>query len=74
MEFSSKTTLPLTSPCCLLAGVKGHNTATMILMELWTALANIWQVISVELYQKLIESIPRRVTAFIKARGGSTCQ
>ncbi|GFV63850.1 transposable element Tcb2 transposase [Trichonephila clavipes] len=37
--------------------VKGHRTAPTNLTELWTALANIWQVIPIELFQKLVESI-----------------
>ncbi|GFW68651.1 transposable element Tcb2 transposase [Trichonephila clavipes] len=53
-------------------GVKGHHTALTNLTELWTALANIWQVIPVEHFQKLVESVPRRVAAIIKARGGLT--
>ncbi|GFU52395.1 hypothetical protein TNCV_3959091 [Trichonephila clavipes] len=34
---------------------------------------NIWQVIPVERFQKLVESLPRHVAAVIKARGDSTC-
>ncbi|GFW79479.1 transposable element Tc3 transposase [Trichonephila clavipes] len=52
--------------------MKGHHTASTSLTELWTTLANIWQVIPVERFQKLVESMPRRVAAVIKARGGST--
>ncbi|GFW23865.1 transposable element Tcb2 transposase [Trichonephila clavipes] len=52
--------------------VKDHHTAPTNLTELWTALANIWQVNPVERFQKLVESIPRRVAAVIKARGGPT--
>ncbi|GFW15297.1 hypothetical protein TNCV_3740011 [Trichonephila clavipes] len=37
----------------------------MNLTELWTALANIWQVIPVESFQKLVVSMPRRVVAVI---------
>ncbi|GFX71335.1 transposable element Tcb2 transposase [Trichonephila clavipes] len=54
-------------------GVKGHRTAPTNLTELWTALANIWQVILVESFQKLVEYMPRRVVAAIKVRGSSTC-
>ncbi|GFU34155.1 transposable element Tcb2 transposase [Trichonephila clavipes] len=53
-------------------GVKGYHTAPTNLTELWTALANIWLIIPVELFQKLFESMPRRVAAVIKARGGPT--
>ncbi|GFV82720.1 hypothetical protein TNCV_4146881 [Trichonephila clavipes] len=44
----------------------------MNLTELGTTLINIWQVIPVELFQKLVESMPSRVAAIIKVRGGST--
>ncbi|GFU46225.1 hypothetical protein TNCV_2155581 [Trichonephila clavipes] len=36
-------------------------------------LANIRQIISVERFQTLVESMPRRVVAIIKARRGPTC-
>ncbi|GFV38997.1 juvenile hormone acid O-methyltransferase [Trichonephila clavipes] len=47
-------------------GVKGHHTAPTKLTGLWTALANICQVIPMERFQKLVESMPRRVAAAIK--------
>ncbi|GFX76970.1 hypothetical protein TNCV_2258331 [Trichonephila clavipes] len=50
----------------------GHHTAPMNRTELWTSLANIWQFIPVEHFQKLVESIPRRVAAVMKARAGQT--
>ncbi|GFX94503.1 transposable element Tcb2 transposase [Trichonephila clavipes] len=53
-------------------GVKGHQTAPTSLTELWTTSANIWQVVPVERFQKLIEPKPRRVAAVIKAKGDST--
>ncbi|GFX68327.1 hypothetical protein TNCV_2817021 [Trichonephila clavipes] len=53
-------------------GEKGHPTASTNLTQLWTALANIWQVIPVERFQKLVESMPRHVVAVIKASGGPT--
>ncbi|GFT99496.1 uncharacterized protein TNCV_3239431 [Trichonephila clavipes] len=53
-------------------GVKGHPTASTNLTELRIALANIWQVIPVERFQKLVESTPRRVAAVFKARGSTT--
>ncbi|GFU44449.1 DDE_3 domain-containing protein [Trichonephila clavipes] len=37
-------------------GVKDHHTAPTYLTELWTALANIWQVILVERFQELVAS------------------
>ncbi|GFT25015.1 transmembrane channel-like protein 3 [Trichonephila clavipes] len=49
-------------------GVKGYQTSPTNHTELWTALANIWQVIPVKRFQKLVEYMPRRVTAVIKAR------
>ncbi|GFX89678.1 transposable element Tcb2 transposase [Trichonephila clavipes] len=48
-------------------GVKDHHTAPTNLIELWTTLDNIQQVIPVELFQKLVESTSRRVEAVIKA-------
>ncbi|GFW41694.1 transposable element Tcb2 transposase [Trichonephila clavipes] len=53
-------------------GVKGCHTAPTNLTELRAALANIWQVIAVERFQKLVESMPHRVTAVIKVREGPT--
>ncbi|GFU48609.1 transposable element Tc1 transposase [Trichonephila clavipes] len=47
-------------------GMKGLHTASTNLTELLTALANIWQVIPVQRFQKLVESMPRRVTAVVK--------
>ncbi|GFU94204.1 hypothetical protein TNCV_1302541 [Trichonephila clavipes] len=38
----------------------------MNLSELWIVLANTWQVIPVERFQKLVESMPRRVATIIK--------
>ncbi|GFV71946.1 transposable element Tcb2 transposase [Trichonephila clavipes] len=51
-------------------GVKGHHTSPTNLSELWTVLANIWQVIPMERFNKLVETMPHRVAAVIKARGG----
>ncbi|GFU67608.1 hypothetical protein TNCV_1643571 [Trichonephila clavipes] len=67
MELSSKTTVPFISH-----GVKGHRTTPKSLTELWTALANIWKVTPVERFQKHVESMPRRLAAVMKARGGPT--
>ncbi|GFS47596.1 hypothetical protein TNCV_3133841 [Trichonephila clavipes] len=41
--------------------MKDHHTASINLTELWTALANNRQVIRMEHFQKLVESIPRHV-------------
>ncbi|GFU14505.1 transposable element Tcb2 transposase [Trichonephila clavipes] len=51
---------------CYPHGMEGHPPAPTKLTELWTALANIWEVIPVERFQKLVESMPRRVAAVIK--------
>ncbi|GFW19197.1 transposable element Tcb2 transposase [Trichonephila clavipes] len=48
--------------------VKGHHKQPTDLTELWIALANIWLVISVERFQKYVESLPRRVAGVIKAQ------
>ncbi|GFV29400.1 transposable element Tcb2 transposase [Trichonephila clavipes] len=48
--------------------VKGHHTAPTNLIELWTALANIWLFIPEERFQKLTVSMPRSVSSVIKAR------
>jgi hypothetical protein len=39
--------------------------------ELWRRIEEEWNKISAEVYQKLIESMPRRIEAVIKAKGGS---
>ncbi|GFX81120.1 hypothetical protein TNCV_1911121 [Trichonephila clavipes] len=52
--------------------VKDHHTSATNLTELWTALANIWKVIQVERFQKLVESMPRRVADFMRTRGDPT--
>ncbi|GFU99054.1 DDE_3 domain-containing protein [Trichonephila clavipes] len=49
-------------------GVKGHQQPSTNVTELWTALAIIWQVIPVERFQKLVESISHHVATVIKAR------
>ncbi|GFU48346.1 hypothetical protein TNCV_3342391 [Trichonephila clavipes] len=46
--------------------VKGHHTSPTNLSELWTALANIWQVIPVERFKKLVGAMTYRVAAVIK--------
>ncbi|GFT08696.1 juvenile hormone acid O-methyltransferase [Trichonephila clavipes] len=53
-------------------GVKGRQTVSTKLTELWTASINIWQIIPVERFQKLVEPIPRCVAAVIKTKGGPT--
>ncbi|GFU77546.1 transposable element Tcb2 transposase [Trichonephila clavipes] len=53
-------------------GMKRPHTAPTNLTEFWTALTNIWQVIPVKRFQKLVESMSHRVAAVIKAREGQT--
>lgn len=48
-------------------GVKAHHTLT----GLCTALANVWEAMSVERFWKLCECMPRRMTGVIKAKGDS---
>ncbi|GFX48323.1 transposable element Tcb2 transposase [Trichonephila clavipes] len=48
---------------------KGHHAAPTNLTELWTALANIWQVIPEKRFQKLVEPMPHRVAAVVKLNG-----
>ncbi|GFU55636.1 transposable element Tcb2 transposase [Trichonephila clavipes] len=52
---------------CYPHGVKGHHTEPMNLTALGSALAIICQVIPVEHFQKLVESVPCREEAVIKA-------
>ena len=40
--------------------------------ELWDRLVNEWNEIAPEVCQNLIESMPRRIQAVIKAKGGYT--
>ncbi|GFV81510.1 DDE_3 domain-containing protein [Trichonephila clavipes] len=51
---------------------QGHHTGPTSLTELWTDLVNIWQVITVERFQKPVESMPHHVAAVIKATAGPT--
>ncbi|GFW31817.1 transposable element Tc1 transposase [Trichonephila clavipes] len=106
VEFPSKTTASLLSPCWLLAGwmslpdfsvinwsprspdlnpiehlwdileqfVKCHHTTPTNRTELWTVLANIWQVTPLERFQKNLLNLCRNLVAtIIKVRGGPTC-
>ncbi|GFY10908.1 transposable element Tcb2 transposase [Trichonephila clavipes] len=52
--------------------MKGRHIAPTNLTELWTDLANIWQVIPMERFHKLIEYKPGHAAAFIKASYGPT--
>src|SRR3979490_1208343 len=40
--------------------------------QIWERVAEVWNAIEPEVCQKLIESMPRRVEAVIKAKGGNT--
>jgi hypothetical protein len=40
--------------------------------ELWRRIEEEWNKISAKVYQKLIESMPRRIEAVIKAKEGYT--
>jgi len=42
------------------------------LHELQDAIQSIWANISKECFQHLVESMPRRITAVLKAKGGQT--
>ncbi|GFW73451.1 transposable element Tcb2 transposase [Trichonephila clavipes] len=52
--------------------VKCHHTAPMNCTEVWTAVTNIREIIPVEHFRKLFESILRRVAAAIKVREAPT--
>ncbi|GFW58508.1 transposable element Tcb2 transposase [Trichonephila clavipes] len=52
--------------------VKDHHTIPTNLTELWTDSANIRQIIPMERFQNLVESMTRRVATVVKARGGPT--
>ena len=41
-------------------------------MEVWERDQDEWEKIDVEICQRLIESLPKRVEAVIKAKGGYT--
>jgi len=41
-------------------------------LELWERIEEEWNKIDVLVYQNLIESMPRRMAAVIKAKGGYT--
>ena len=42
------------------------------ILELWERVQDEWEKIDIEICQKLIESLPKRVEAVIKAKGGYT--
>lgn len=51
-------------------GMKANYPTSATLTELWTALADLWQAMSMEHYRKLFESTPRRVAVIINTRRG----
>ena len=40
------------------------------MLELWERVEEEWEKIGVEVCQNLIESMPRRIVALLKAKGG----
>jgi hypothetical protein len=40
--------------------------------ECWERMMEKWNAISAETYQKLIESMPKKIKAVIRAKGGHT--
>ena len=42
------------------------------IIELWKRVEKEWEAIPLDMCQKLIASMPRRIEAVIKAKGGST--
>jgi transposase len=49
-----------------------HETPAKGVWEIWERVAEVWNNIELEVCQNLIESMPRRVEAVIKAKGGNT--
>ena len=49
-----------------------HEIPAKGVWEIWERVAEVWNNIEPEVCQNLIESMPRRVEAVIKARGGNT--
>ena len=52
--------------------LSGYERASTGVHQLWDRVVVEWGKISVEEYQKWIESMPRRIQAVIKAKGGYT--
>ena len=50
----------------------GHDKPPGGIQELWVRVQKVWNSIEAEECRKLIESMPRRVEAVIKAKGGHT--
>ncbi len=49
-----------------------HERAPSGMLELWERVQVEWEKIEPEVCQNLIESMPRRVAAVVKAKGGHT--
>ena len=49
-----------------------HETLAKEVWEIWEGVAEVWNNIEPEVCQNLIESMPRRVEAVMKAKGGNT--
>lgn len=52
--------------------LKGYETPPNGLLELWQRIQVEWEGIEAQVCQDLIESMPRRIAAVLKARGGHT--
>ena len=53
-------------------GLASYERAPGGILELWERVQDEWEKIDIEICQKLIESLPKRVEAVIKAKGGYT--
>ncbi|GIY17376.1 hypothetical protein CDAR_1601 [Caerostris darwini] len=52
--------------------VRAQNPAPSTLSQLWTSIETAWLNIPAEDFQRLVESMPRRVAALRRAKGGPT--
>jgi len=52
--------------------LRSQTDAPRGVLELWARVQDAWKTITAETCQKLIESMPRRVEAVIRSRGGTT--
>jgi hypothetical protein len=51
---------------------KRQSTLSKSMHECWERMMEKWNAISAETYQKLIESMPKKIKAVIRAKGGHT--
>ena len=49
-----------------------HETPAKGVWQIWERVAEVWNDIEPDVCQNLIENMPRRVEAVIKAKGGNT--